>query len=627
MLFQLQVIPSPDDGFHMFMCRRKDMLTEEEKEKIREKHKDDPDPEEAAQQEMDDYNRNEYGPGSNFSTDVPEFHAEILEEEVPEEYMNEYNKIRKSIEETNKVKVNGMKTGKFFKTQKSPFGCAYSEDSRPRDCYLYKVITYGLLENQENISTHPEALGMKIQSSSIKIEEAYVDSEEETLDYAQFIMEHIRKLIPIEDPDGNPIPYHYSSLVNWGNVCRTEDFDEDFMRDYKDYLNWETASIYQSMSEPFLLEFKDSVDWKKVSEFQTLSENFIKENINMIDIPRVINGKSSLSVKTLKEFIDTGVTSWENIFNSISPSLDTIDKYKDIIDWKLVCESCRLTEEFIDSHLDYISPYWDTITKIQDHLSEEFLKNHENDINWAIASDTQTLSKELINDHYMELDWIAVCKNQSLDEDIIDKYPSRMNWHNLLTNIKFTEDQLDKYFDHLKGEWITVAIFQKISIKWLEKHINDIDKEDWNMLASNMEFDIDFIRKYKSRVDWTIISGPKYILTEAFIDEFKDYVDWQAICVFQNMSNNFIMDHYQYIDWAAISKNNEILTEEFIDRHKKKLSWNALETVFQMSEEFIENHIEYVTWYNLFRFQNLSKEFIEKYRWKLTEEERQELGV
>ena len=59
MLFQLQVIPSPDDGFHMFMCRRKDMLTEEEKEKISEKHKDDPDPEEAAQQELDDYGAND----------------------------------------------------------------------------------------------------------------------------------------------------------------------------------------------------------------------------------------------------------------------------------------------------------------------------------------------------------------------------------------------------------------------------------------------------------------------------------------------------------------------------------------------------------------------------------------
>jgi len=620
MLFQLQLIEEYENGYPMYMCRRKDMLTDEEKDKIREKHKDDPDPEQATQDEIDAYNKERYDVDIEYDVTVPPYNEQITEDKVPDEYMNEYQEMRRSIEETDKVKVNGQKTGKFFKSQRSPFGCAYIENTRPKDCYLYKVTAYKFIENQENISDHPEALAMRIYSSRVRIEKEYTEDSE--LNYPNFIMSYIKKLVPIED--GKPAT---KSAVDFSRVCRTEDFDEDFMKEYQDYLDWEMTSIYQVLSESFLLEFKDKVNWKKVSEFQTLSEDFIKDNINLVNIPIIIDNQDSITPKTVQEFITTGVTSWESIFDTLDPKLSTVNKFKDIIDWKLVCENCKLTEEFIDAHLDYIAPYWDSITKFQDHLSEEFLKEHEKDINWTIASETQTLSKELIDDHYTELDWRAVCKNQSLDEDIIDKYPSRLNWHNLLSNIKFTEDQLDKYFDNLKGEWRTVSIFQKISTKWLEKHINDIDKEDWNMLASNMEFDIDFIRKYKSRVDWTIISGPKYILTEAFIDEFKDYVDWQTICGFQNISNNFIMDHYQYIDWDAISKNKEILTEEFIDRHKKKLSWDIVEVVFQMSEEFINDHIDYVTWYNLFRFQNLSKDFIEKYRWKLTEKERQELGI
>ena len=620
MLFQLQLVDEYEDGYLMYMCRRKDMLTDEEKDEIREKHKDDSDPEQATQDEIDAYNKERYDVDIEYDVTVPPYNEQITEDEVPEEYMNEYQEMRRSIEETNKVKVNGQKTGKFFKSQKSPFGCAYVEDARPRDCYLYKVTAYRFMENQEKINGHPEALAMRIYSSRVRIEKEYTEDSE--LNYPNFIMSYIKELVPIEEGGSTT-----ESAVDFSRVCRTEDFDEEFMREYQDYLNWEMTSIYQVLSESFLLEFKDKVNWKKVSEFQTLSEDFIKDNINLVNIPIIIDNQDSITPKTIQEFITTGVTSWENIFDTLNPKLSTVDKFKDIIDWKLVCENCKLTEEFIDGHLNYIAPYWDSITKFQEHLSEEFLKEHEKDINWAIASETQTLSKELIDDHYTELDWRAVCKNQSLDEDIIDKYPSRLNWHNLLSNIKFTEDQLNKYFDNLKGEWRTVSIFQKISTKWLEKHINDIDKEDWNMLASNMEFDMDFIRKYKSRVDWTIISGPKYILTEAFIDEFKDYVDWQTICGFQNMSNNFIMDHYQYIDWDAISKNKEILTEEFIDRHKKKLSWDIVEVVFQMSEEFINDHIDYVTWYNLFRFQNLSKDFIDKYRWKLTEKERQELGI
>lgn len=616
MLFQLQLVEEYEDGYQMYMCRRKDILTDEEKDEIKEKHKDDPDPEQATQDEIDEYNEEKYDTGGEYDVTIPPYNEQITEDKVPEEYMDEYKEMRRKIEETDKVKVNGQKTGKFFKAQKSPFGCAYAEDVRPRDCYLYKVTAYKFMETQEK----PEDLTVRMYSSRVRIEKEYTENSE--LDYPDFIMSYIKELVPIEE--GRPVT---ESPVDFSKVCRTEDFNEDFMREYQDYLDWEMTSMYQILSESFLLEFKDKVNWNIVSKTQTLSEDFIKDNIDLVNVPIIIDNQDSITTRTVQEFITAGVTSWESIFDTLSPKLSTVDKFKDIIDWKLVCESCKLTEEFIDAHLDYIAPYWDSVTKFQEHLSEGFLKEHEKDINWAIASETQTLSKELIDDHYTELDWRVICKNQSLDEDTIDKYSSRLNWHNLLTNIKFTEDRLDKYFNNLKGEWRTVSIFQKISIKWLEKHINDIDKEDWNMLASNMEFDIDFIRKYKSRVDWTIISGPKYILTEAFIDEFKDYVDWQSICGFQNISNNFIMDHYQYIDWDAISKNKEILTEEFIDRHKKKLSWDIVEAVFQMSEEFINDHIDYVTWYNLFRFQNLSKDFIEKYRWKLTEKERQELGI
>ena len=86
----------------------------------------------------------------------------------------------------------------------------------------------------------------------------------------------------------------------------------------------------------------------------------------------------------------------------------------------------------------------------------------------------------------------------------------------------------------------------------------------------------------------------------------------------------------EIMDIINENDNVEVFFEkisDYMDKNKEKLDWDSLCTHQKMSEGFIINHDSYVNWYFIFRFQELSDKFKKIYRWKLTEEQRVELGV
>jgi len=67
------------------------------------------------------------------------------------------------------------------------------------------------------------------------------------------------------------------------------------------------------------------------------------------------------------------------------------------------------------------------------------------------------------------------------------------------------------------------------------------------------------------------------------------------------------------LDWYIISISQD-LSEEFIEKYKDKLDWNCISIYQKLSEEFIEKYKNKVSWYYISKHQKLSDNFIEKYR-------------
>lgn len=55
------------------------------------------------------------------------------------------------------------------------------------------------------------------------------------------------------------------------------------------------------------------------------------------------------------------------------------------------------------------------------------------------------------------------------------------------------------------------------------------------------------------------------------------------------------------------------LSEEFIDKYKDDLDWTFVLQRTQLSSEFLEKHLEYIDWNHIYNQKHLSEKFIEKY--------------
>src|SRR5574343_307584 len=71
--------------------------------------------------------------------------------------------------------------------------------------------------------------------------------------------------------------------------------------------------------------------------------------------------------------------------------------------------------------------------------------------------------------------------------------------------------------------------------------------------------------------DWIDISYHQ-VLTEAFIDKYKDRVYWGGVSYYAILTESFIKKYKDKIDWDKISYN-KTLTESMIDKYSDCINW------------------------------------------------------
>ena len=79
-----------------------------------------------------------------------------------------------------------------------------------------------------------------------------------------------------------------------------------------------------------------------------------------------------------------------------------------------------------------------------------------------------------------------------------------------------------------------------------------------------------YIRNFKrvyniERIDWERVSI-KPLLSEDFMENYKDYLNWNKLSMYQPMSEQFIDNHSMLINWIPVIKKNNI-SLQFILKH------------------------------------------------------------
>ena len=141
--------------------------------------------------------------------------------------------------------------------------------------------------------------------------------------------------------------------------------------------------------------------------------------------------------------------------------------------WRALSRYNGLTEEFIREFQDEV--HWDRIS-IYQHLSEEFIREFKDDVVWTLISIYQHLSEDFIREFKDRVDWDGISANQHLSEDFIREFKDRVCWYNISTYQRLSEDFIREFKDRVDWDWI--AKYQRLSKEFIEEM--DLLADSWH---------------------------------------------------------------------------------------------------------------------------------------------------
>jgi len=121
-------------------------------------------------------------------------------------------------------------------------------------------------------------------------------------------------------------------------------------------------------------------------------------------------------------------------------------------------------------------------------LSEDFIRENKNKINWFWLSSCQKLNENFIREFQNEVYWKLISKYQILNENFISDFKDKVYWR-------------------------FISVYQKLSINFLRKFQ---DKIDWNFILEKYDYDL-FILNNKYQIK-SINFNSDYLEYNEFID-------------------------------------------------------------------------------------------------------------
>ena len=183
--------------------------------------------------------------------------------------------------------------------------------------------------------------------------------------------------------------------INWSLISKRI-LTEEFIDKYANKLDWGVLSAWQPLTSYIINKYEKKINWEQVSMNYSIDENTIIDNIDK--------------------------------FNQ--SSLDFIASYR------------GLKESTIEK-IPFNKSAWEQVCEYQ-KLSENFIREHINDINWRFIIQYQILSEDFMREYKGKLDWDEISAWQRLSESFIWEFRDKLNLCNVLTRSKVSEEFIER---------------------------------------------------------------------------------------------------------------------------------------------------------------------------------------
>lgn len=111
---------------------------------------------------------------------------------------------------------------------------------------------------------------------------------------------------------------------------------------------------------------------------------------------------------------------------------------------------------------------------------------------WYRISNEFHLSDQFIEDFNDKLDWFNLCDTQELSLNILDKFFTKILWYKVFILQDLPEEFiLNHKKDWTESEWEYILTNQKLSIDTIKENLHRIPIRNWHTIFWNEQMDID----------------------------------------------------------------------------------------------------------------------------------------
>lgn len=197
------------------------------------------------------------------------------------------------------------------------------------------------------------------------------------------------------------------------------------------------------------------------------------------------------------------------------------------------------------------------------------------------------LTEQFIDEHIDKINWYYLTKHHKMSEKMLDKYADKLDWDLVWLRQNVSEDFIEKHKNRI-STWDHICVKRQLSPEFVRRHINEWH---WKVISQESILTEDFIREFKDYLDWQILTIHHYgEWNEEFIREMKDYIEWELVFNRHKPISNNLKREYAF----KFNNKNQMkwfgyqLTDEDFDEWKSNMIEMVGEEDFKLSIQWNE---------------------------------------
>lgn len=206
-----------------------------------------------------------------------------------------------------------------------------------------------------------------------------------------------------------------------------------------------------------------------------------------------------------------------------------------------------------------------------------------------------------------------------VSKDFLYKNRSEINWNHFVKTNEITTEIIDIISDmDIIDRELSSNISQFIDINNFDLLSKCSSFIDWSVVTYRavntklMASTCQFVKKFKSKLDWNAISQYQNKMTNVFVTTYLTYLNWNIIS-YSDLSCKTFKKCAKYMNWNRLVTNYDLSIDELYDL-KDFIPWDLVAKYQFLEEVEIEELSTMINWIDVSRYQVLSADFIKKYR-------------